>query len=109
MAKLHVKKGDTVVVISGVYKGTRGKVLEVIPKRNRVVVDGVNVAKRHTKPRPPSIPQGGILEKTMPIHISNVMVISPSDNKPTRVRRKRRKSDDGKIRSVRVDRNGEEI
>ncbi|MBI3925469.1 MAG: 50S ribosomal protein L24 [Armatimonadetes bacterium] len=106
---MHVKKNDTVRVLSGKDKGKTGKVLEVLPQKNRVVVDGVNVVKRHTKPRPPQIPQGGIIEKAMPIHASNVMVISPTDSKPTRVRRKRREGDDGKTRGVRVDKKGEEI
>ncbi len=81
----HVKKDDTVVVLAGKDKDKRGKVLGVEPKRNKVLVDGVNVVRRHTKPRPPRFPQGGILEKTMPIDLSNVMLVCPKCNKPTRV------------------------
>ncbi len=73
----HVKKDDTVVVLAGKDKDKRGKVLGVEPKRNKVLVDGVNVVRRHTKPRPPRFPQGGILEKTMPIDLSNVMLVCP--------------------------------
>lgn len=70
--KVHVKKGDTVMVITGKDKGKKGKVLQVLPKESRVVVEGVNVVKRHTKPTQ-SNPQGGIIEKEAPIHSSNVM------------------------------------
>lgn len=81
----HVKKNDTVVVLSGKDKDKRGKVLGVEPKRNKVLVDGVNVVRRHTKPRPPRFPQGGIIEKTMPIDLSNVMLVCPKCDKPTRI------------------------
>ena len=74
-----------------------------------MVVDGVNIVKRHTKPQPPAIPQGGILEKSMSIHISNVMVISPADKKPTRVKRERREDDDGKTRGVRLSKKGDDL
>lgn len=80
----HVKKDDTVVVLSGKDKDRRGKVLGVEPKRNKVLVDGVNVVRRHTKPRPPRFPQGGIIEKTLPIDLSNVMLVCPKCDKPTR-------------------------
>lgn len=81
----HVKKDDTVVVLAGKDKDKRGKVLGVEPKRNKVLVDGVNVVRRHTKPRPPRFPQGGIIEKTMPIDLSNVMLVCPKCDKPTRI------------------------
>ena len=81
----HVKKNDTVVVLSGKDKNKRGKVLGVEPKRNKVLVDGVNVVRRHTKPRPPRLPQGGIIEKTLPIDLSNVMLVCPKCDKPTRI------------------------
>ena len=81
----HVKKDDTVVVLSGKDRDRRGKVLGVEPKRNKVLVDGVNVVRRHTKPRPPRFPQGGIIEKEGPIDVSNVVLLDPTDNKPTRV------------------------
>jgi len=82
-AKLKIKKGDNVVVITGRDKGKTGSVLQVIPAEMRVIVQGVNVAKRHTKPRPGQ--PGGVVEKELPIHVSNVAHIDPKDNKPTRV------------------------
>ncbi len=83
MAKLKIKKGDTVVVLTGRDKGKSGSVLRALPTANKVVVQGVNIAKRHTRQSPSS--QGGIVEKEMPIHVSNVSHIDPKDNKPTRV------------------------
>ena len=79
-----VKKGDTVVVISGNYKGKQGTVLKVITKDNRVVVEGVNVVSRHTRPSQAN-PDGGIIKKEAPIDASNVMLVDPKTNKPTRV------------------------
>lgn len=70
---LKIKKGDTVIVISGDDKGKIGKVLKVFPKKQRVIVEGVNFIKRHTRPSQKN-PQGGIIEKEAPIHISNVML-----------------------------------
>lgn len=96
----HVKKDDTVVVLAGKDKDKRGKVLGVEPKRNKVLVDGVNVVRRHTKPRPPKFPQGGIIEKTLPIDLSNVMLVCPKCNKPTRAQNKLQ-SDGTKIRACR--------
>jgi large subunit ribosomal protein L24 len=81
----RIKTGDEVQVISGKDKGKTGKVLEVQPKEQRVLVEGLNMIKRHTKPRPPSEP-GGVIEKPAPIHWSNVMLLDPKDKKPTRVR-----------------------
>ena len=66
-------------------KGKRAKVLEVMPSEGKLLVEGVNVMKKHTKPRPPKVPQGGILEKSMPIDASNVMLICPRCDKPIRV------------------------
>lgn len=85
---LHVKKNDVVHVLSGVDRGKTGKVLEVHPKEGRVVVDGVHIVKRHTRPTRTN-PQGGVIEQPGPIHVSNVMVVCPSCNKPTRVSRRR--------------------
>ena len=85
MSKLHVKKGDTVIVIAGKEKGKKGKVIEALPKKERVVVEGLNLVKRHTKPSQNN-PQGGILTKEAPIHVSNVMLVDPESGKPTRVR-----------------------
>ncbi len=83
--KLKVKKGDEVLVIAGKDKGKRGRVLRVDPRRERVVVEGVNFIKRHTRPNPSRNIQGGIVEREAPIHVSNVMVISPESGRPTRV------------------------
>jgi large subunit ribosomal protein L24 len=81
----RLRKNDEVIVISGKSKGTRGKILKVLVDRDRVIVEGVNRVKRHTRPTQ-KMPQGGIVEKEMPIHVSNVMPVDPKDNKPTRVR-----------------------
>lgn len=85
--RLKVKKGDTVVVITGKDSGRKGKIVEVLPKQSRVVVEGVNVVKRHTKPTQ-KMPQGGIVEKAAPIHSSNVMMFCSKCGKPTRVGKK---------------------
>ncbi|MET3508129.1 large subunit ribosomal protein L24 [Halalkalibacter oceani] len=84
MAKMHVKKGDTVKVISGKDKGKQGVILEAFPKKNRVLVEGVNIVKKHAKPSQDN-PQGGILNQEAPIHSSNVMPIDPKSGEPTRV------------------------
>jgi large subunit ribosomal protein L24 len=81
----RVRKNDNVVVISGKNKGARGKVLKVLVEEDRVIVEGVGRAKRHTKPTQ-KLPQGGIIEKELPIHVSKVMLIDPKNDKPTRVR-----------------------
>ena len=81
----RIKTGDTVEVIAGKEKGKQGKVIEVRPKEGRVLVEGLNLMKRHTKPRPPNV-QGGVIERPAPIHISNVALLDPEDKKPTRVR-----------------------
>jgi large subunit ribosomal protein L24 len=83
MAKLKIKKGDTVVVISGRDKGRSGEVLRVFPADARAIVQGVHLARRHTKPRMGQ--PGGILEKELSIHISNLALIDPQSGKPTRV------------------------
>lgn len=87
MAKFHIKKDDTVVVITGESKGQQGKVLEVISKTSRVLVEGVNMTKKHTKPNA-AFPNGGIIEKEAAIHISNLMLVDPKSGKPTRIGRK---------------------
>jgi large subunit ribosomal protein L24 len=83
MVKLKIKKGDTVVVISGRDKGRTGEVLRVLPAERRAVVQGVNIARRHTKPRMGE--PGGILEKELTIHISNIAHVDPASGRPTRV------------------------
>lgn len=82
--KVHVKKGDTVVVIAGKDKGKQGKVLRVLPDEGRVTVEGVNMVKRHQKPRPPKVMQGGIIEKEAALAASNVMVYCPKCRRPVR-------------------------
>ena len=83
MRKLKIKKGDNVVVISGREKGKTGEVLRVLPAEARVVVQGINVARRHTRPRMGD--PGGIVEKELAIHISNVAHIDPQSSRPTRI------------------------
>ena len=80
----RIKTADTVAVISGKDKGTRGKVLRVFPETSKVIVEGVNRVKRHQKPTP-RFQSGGIVEKEGTIHVSNVMVVDPETNKPTRL------------------------
>jgi len=82
--KLHIKKGDTVIVITGESKGQKGRVLEVNRRKNKAFVEGVNMVSKHTKPNAKS-PQGGILRKEAPVHISNLMLVDPSTGKPARV------------------------
>lgn len=93
--KIHVKKGDLVMVITGKDAGKKGKVLLVIPKKGRVVVEKANMVKRHTKPSQ-SLPQGGILEKEAPIASSNVMLFCSECNNITRVSMK--ETEAGKVR-----------
>lgn len=85
--KLHVKTGDTVLVLSGESKGTEGKVVEIVREKGRVIVEGVNIISKHTKPNAKN-PQGGIIKREAPIHVSNVMVVDPSNGKPTRIGRR---------------------
>ena len=85
MAAAKIKKGDTVVVLSGKDKGQKGTVMSVLPKDSKVVVQGVNVAARHRKPTQTN-PQGGIDRREAPLHISKVAIADPKDGKPTRVR-----------------------
>ncbi len=86
MSHLHVKTGDTVVVIAGKDKGKQGQVKAAMPEKNRVVVEGVNMVKRHTKPTQKN-PKGGIISKEAPIHVSNVMILDPETKKPTRIKK----------------------
>ena len=91
--KLHVKKGDTVLVLSGNDKGKRGKVLSVDIKSRRAIVEGIRLVSKHTRPNAEH-PQGGIIKQEAPIHISNLMVVG-KDGKPSRIGRK--KDENGKL------------
>lgn len=84
MSKMRLKKGDRVKVISGKDKGKEGKILVSLPAENKVIVEGVSVASRHTKPTQAN-PQGGIVKKETPIYASKVMLICPNTGKPTRI------------------------
>lgn len=81
--KMKIKKGDNVVVTTGKDKGKKGEVLKTMPEKSRVIVQGVNVVKKHTKPT--QISAGGIIEKELSIHVSNVSIADPKTDKPTRV------------------------
>ncbi|OFY64696.1 MAG: 50S ribosomal protein L24 [Bacteroidetes bacterium RBG_13_43_22] len=85
--KLHIKKGDSVMVISGESRGQKGRVLSVDRKKDRAIVEGVNMVSKHTKPHSKA-PQGGIVKKEAPIHLSNLMLIDPTTGKPTRIGKK---------------------
>jgi large subunit ribosomal protein L24 len=82
--KTHIKKGDQVMVITGESKGQKGRVLEVDREKTRAIVEGVNMVSKHTKPNTKA-PQGGIVKKEAPVHLSNLMLIDPASGKPTRV------------------------
>lgn len=84
--KLHVRKDDTVVILSGKDKGKKGKVIEALPKKGKVVVEGVNKVKRHTKATQ-KMPQGGIITKEAPINSAKVMLVCPACDKPTRIKK----------------------
>ena len=88
MAKLHIKKDDTVIVLAGEDKGKTGKVLKVLVEKNRAIVEGLNLVSRSTKPSAKN-PQGGIIKQEAPIHISNLSLIDPKSGKATRVAIKR--------------------
>lgn len=103
--KLHIKKGDTVVVIAGESKGQRGKVLSVQVEKQRAVVEGINMVSKHTKPNAKNT-QGGIVKQEAPVHISNLMLVEPATGNPTRIGR--RMGENGKL--VRYSKkSGEEI
>ena len=104
--KMKVKKGDTVQILTGKDRGKRGRVIEARPSERRVIVENLNVAKRHTKPRPirdssrmggAQIVPGGIMDKPAPIPVSNVMVVCPTCGNPTRVGMAERETKDGTI------------
>ncbi|MDR2685087.1 MAG: 50S ribosomal protein L24 [Prevotellaceae bacterium] len=106
MSKLHIKKGDTVIVIAGNSKSDKPRrVLEVFPNKQRAIVEGVNMVSKSTKPSAKT-PNGGVIKKEAPIHISNLNVADPKTGKPTRIGR--RLNDEGKL--VRYSKkSGEEI
>ena len=81
---MKIRKNDSVMVIAGNARGQTGKVLKVYPERERIIVEGVNIMKRHTRPSQKN-PQGGIVQREAPIHVSNVMLLDPKQNQPTRV------------------------
>ena len=87
MAKLHIKKGDIVSVLAGDDKGKTGRVLSVQVKKNRAIVEGVNIVSKSTKPSA-KYPQGGIVKIEAPVHISNLNLVDPKSGKPTRIGRK---------------------
>ncbi len=102
--KMHITKGDRVRVISGAFKGSEGEVIRALPKKQQVVVDGVNEVTKHR--RPTGTEEGGIITFPAPIHASNVMLLDPKSGDPTRVRRKKDK--DGTIERLSV-RSGQPI
>lgn len=104
MKKIHIKKGDTVYVNAGNDKGKTGKVLTVIPAKNRAIVEGINVVSKHTKPNSKQ-PQGGIVKQEASIHISNLQLLDPTTQKPTRIGYK--EVDGKKVRYAK--KSGEEI
>jgi large subunit ribosomal protein L24 len=104
--KFHIKKGDTVVVISGESKGQKGRVLEVLRIENRAIVEGVNLVSRSTKPNA-AHPQGGIIKKEAAIHLSNILLVDPTTGKPTRVGRRLDESTNKLVRYAK--KSGEEI
>ena len=103
--RIRLKKDDLVEVTSGRDAGKRGKVLVVLPEKGRLIVQGVNFIKRHTRPNPQRNIKGGIAEREAPIHVSNVMIVSPDDDKRTRIGSKL--LPDG--RKVRIGRRGGEV
>ena len=106
---MKIRKDDNVIVIAGNNKGKKGKVLKVFPKDNRVIVEGVNIQKRHTKPNQAN-PQGGIIEKEASVNASNIMVLDPKSNEPTKIGKKIIIDDKtGKKRSARVSKTSGEM
>jgi large subunit ribosomal protein L24 len=90
--KINIKKGDTVMVITGESKCQKGRVLEVNREKSRAIVEGINMVSKHTKPNAKA-PQGGIIKKEAPVHVSNLMLIDPASGKPTRVGRRLNEKD----------------
>ena len=88
-ANTPIRKNDNVIVTTGKDRGKRGRVLKVLPEKNRVIVEGVNIIKRHTKPNPQKNIKGGVVEREAPLHASNVQLVCPECGKPTRDRQAR--------------------
>jgi len=102
LAKMNIKKGDTVLIITGKDKGKEGTVSRALPQVSKVIVEGLNVVKKHVRPQGQTR-QGGIIEKAMPIHVSNVMLKCPECGEASRVGHERRPmGSDQKVRVVRV-------
>lgn len=97
MKKLHIKKGDTVMVISGKSRGQTGQVLQVNPETERAIVEGINLVSKHTKPSQ-KYPDGGIIEQEAPVHVSNLMIVDPKTKTPTRIGRQRAEGGKGWVR-----------
>lgn len=102
---MDIRKGDTVLVITGKYKGRKGRVLRTYPEKDRLIVEGVNMMKRHTRPSNRN-QQGGIVERERPIHVSNVMAWCEAAGKPSKIVRKRL-GDGSRVRVYKV--NGEQV
>jgi len=102
---MHIRKGDTVLVVNGEYKGRRGRVLQIERKKNRVLVEGVNMIRRHTKPSSRN-QQGGIVEREAPIHVTNVMAWCEAANAPSKISMKRLE-DGSRVRVYKI--NGETL
>lgn len=105
MSKLNIKKDDTVYVLSGEDRGKTGRVLKVLPAKQRAIVEGVNIVTKATKPSAKH-PQGGLVKMEAPIHISNLSLLDPKSGKPTRIGRRR--NDEGKLVRY-AKKSGEEI
>ncbi len=102
LAKMKIKKGDTVLIIAGKDRGKQGTVSRAMPQANKVIVEGLNIVKKHARPQGQTR-QGGVIEKAMPLQVSNTMLICTECGQPTRVGHERRPMGaDQKVRSVRV-------
>lgn len=108
MLKTRLKKSDKVRVISGNHRGKEGKILKIFRDKNSVIVEGVNIIKRHTRPTQKN-PQGGISQKEAPIHISNVMLIDPKANEPSRIGMQLITEESGKTKRMRYGKKSGEI
>ncbi len=108
MLKTRLKKNDRVRVISGNHRGKEGKILKLFRDKDRIIVEGVNIIKRHTRPTQKN-PQGGITQKEAPIHISNVMLIDPKANEPSRIGMQIITDESGKKRRMRYGKKSGEI